>query len=179
MSIVRDITTTSQHLADPNLAVIAGFGSVAPYASTDPGGHGGSICSTQHREESTTCEHPPISPYGSLISRGLEQGSGGYVDNRGRARKLYDATSAVEESATCLDRQDTYQLGRNEAQFDVTGQAQTAWQEGADIAKAANFGRNETELQQGLNDDNDMKGRKFPNFFPGKTHSEKIKIFKS
>ena len=52
MSIVRDIPTTSQHSAEPNLAITAGFGSVALSAPTNLGGLDGSICSTQHREES-------------------------------------------------------------------------------------------------------------------------------
>ena len=179
MSIVRDIPIISQHSAEPNPAVMQGFGSVAPSAPTNLGGLDGSICSTQYREESRVCDQPPIiSLYGSLNkSRGLEQAGGGYGEDRGRARKLYDATSVVDEPAACLERRDTYQLGRK-AQSDVTSQAQTAWQEKADAAEAANFGHNETDNhQQGFNED--MKGRKFSNFFPGKTHSEKIKIFKS
>ena len=47
MSTVRDIPTVSQHTAEPNFAVTAGFGSVAPSAPTNLGGLDGSICSTQ------------------------------------------------------------------------------------------------------------------------------------
>ena len=147
MSIVRDIPIISQHSAEPNPAVMQGFGSVAPSAPTDLGGLDGSICSTQYREESRACDQPPIiSLYGSLIkSRGLEQAGGGCGEDRGRARKLYDATSVIDEPAACLERRDTYQLGRK-AQSDVTCTAQTAWQEKADAAETANFGSNVQNL---------------------------------
>ena len=182
MSLERNIL--NQCIVEPNPAT-AGFGSIVGHPSAAPGGQDDSICTDEHHQASSNDHRGESQAHGGASmslngshSRGLEQACGGYGDNRGRARKLYDATSAVEGSATCFDRLGTYQLGSNEAQSDVTSQAQTAWQEKADAAKAANFGRNETDYhEQGFNED--MKGRKFSNFFPGKTHLEKIKIFKS
>ena len=68
MSIVRDIPTTSQHSAEPNLAITAGFGSVALSAPTNIGGLDGSICSTQHREEGAVCDQFPVPLYVCILN---------------------------------------------------------------------------------------------------------------
>ena len=140
MSLERNIL--NQCIVEPNPAT-AGFGSIVGHPSAALGGQDDSICTDEHHQASSNDHRGESQAHGGASmslngshSRGLEQACGGYGDNRGRARKLYDATSAVEGSATCFGRLGTYQLGSNEAQSDVTSQAQTAWQEKADAAKA-------------------------------------------